>query len=62
MRERRWLTEGTQAAGTQAQRLEELLEAKREHDEAVARIDECVAQGLLSAEEAAEQRSIAARA
>ena len=50
------------AAGSQVQRLQELLVAKREHDEAVARIEECVAQGLLSAGEAAEQRSMAARA
>ena len=46
----------------QSQRLRNLLEAKHEYDEAITRIDQCMAQGLLSAAEAAEQRDTASRA
>jgi hypothetical protein len=44
-----------------AQRLQDLLEAKHEHDAAIAGIDECVAEGILSAAETAERRSLASR-
>jgi hypothetical protein len=50
------------AGSSQARRLRDLLEAKQEHDAAIARIDECVAEGLLSAAEAADQRGLASRA
>jgi hypothetical protein len=46
----------------QARRQQDLLEAKQEHDAAIARIDECVAEGLLSAAEEADQRGLASRA
>jgi len=49
-------------ASSQARRLRDLLEAKQEHDAAIARIDECVAEGLLSATEAADQRGLACHA
>jgi hypothetical protein len=44
-----------------ARQLQDVLEAKHEHDAAIARIDECVAEGVLSAAETAEQRSLASR-
>ena len=49
--------ESSQAAG-----LGQILQAKRDYDEAVARIDECVQAGALSFAEGAEQRAIASRA
>jgi hypothetical protein len=53
---------GEDAGSSQARRLRDLLEAKQEHDAAISRIDECVAEGLLSATEAADQRGLASRA
>jgi hypothetical protein len=53
---------GEDAGSSQARRLRDLLEAKQEHDAAIASIDECVAEGLLSATEAADQRGLASRA
>jgi hypothetical protein len=45
-----------------ARRLQDLLEVKIKHDAAIARIDKCVAEGVISAAEAAHQRSLASRA
>ena len=41
----------------QVQRLQALLHAKKEHDEALVAIEKCVAEGLLSAPEAAAQKA-----
>jgi len=46
----------------QAERLQALLSAKREHDEALATIEKCAAAGALTPEEAAAQKAQAAAA
>jgi hypothetical protein len=43
------------------QRLQDLLEAKHEHDTSITRINEGVAEGTLSAAAAAHQRGLASR-
>jgi uncharacterized protein YoaH (UPF0181 family) len=44
-----------------ARPLQDLLDSTHEDDAAIARIEECVAEGILSSAEAAEQSSLASR-
>jgi len=46
----------------QAERLQALLVAKREHDDAIAAVEQCLAAGALTVEEAGAQREAAAHA